>query len=190
MTRSSRKRIAIAICTYAVLITPPRRRTLAEAMLAECDHVADGDALGFAAGCFYSAAGWWLATAEGVRQSARWVISAGTAALALSALTVAFRAWVGGAQTVAWALVSIAAFYIVAAFLASRIGLKAVARYSVAGLALNTLALMLAITVASDTVSHGQYLRALVIEGYALLALLITLTLGAHWMAHRLEKPH
>ena len=190
MTRSSRKRIALAICAYALLIVPPHKRALAEAMLAECDYVSDGDALGFAAGCFYSAVGWWLATAEGVTQSARLAIATGTAALALSALTVSFRAWVGGAQTVAWALVSIAVFYIVAALLASKIGLKAVARYSVAGLALNTLALMLQITVSSDTDSHGHYLRALVIEGYGLLALLIALTLGARWMAHRLETQH
>ena len=89
-----------------------------------------------------------------------------------------------------WALVSIAVFYIFAALLASKVGLKAVARYSVAGLALNTLALMLEITASSDTDSHGHYLRALVVEGYGLLALLIALTLCARWMAHRLETHH
>ncbi len=89
MNGLSRRRIAQAICRYGVRIAPPHRKALAEAMLAECDYVSDADALGFAAGCFISIAGWWLATAHGVNQSARLAVSAGAGAFALLALVVA-----------------------------------------------------------------------------------------------------
>lgn len=187
MMRLSRKWVARAICIYALHITPPHRKDLAQAMLVELDHVSDGDALGFAAGCAHCAVSWWLTTEEGVTQGARFAISAGTAALAFCVLTVAFRVWAGGVQDVAWALVSIAAFYAVAALLAWKVGLDAVARYSGAGLVLNTLALLSQITAPSGAERYGHYMRALVIEGYGVLGLLLGFTLSAHWMARRLE---
>lgn len=190
MRRLSRKRIAQVICAYALRVAPRHRTSLARAMVAELDHVSDRDVLGFAAGCACCAAGWWLATSEGVVRSTRFVISAGTAALAVAGLASAFRVWTGGAQDVAWALASIAAFYVVAAVLALLSGLKAVALYAGAGLVLNTLALLLQFAVPSGAELHEDFLQALVIEEYGILAMLIGLTSGAQWVARRLKAAH
>ena len=186
MNGLSRRRIAQAICRYGVRVAPPHRKALAEAMLAECDYVSNADALGFAAGCFISIAGWWLATAHGVNQSARLAVSAGAGAFALLALVVAARAWGNGSQIVALALVPIMLFYAVAAFLALKTILQSVGRHFLAGLGLNSLGLATVMMFPPESAGYSQFLRALVIEEYVILAMAFAFVQGARWIALRL----
>ena len=181
MNGSTRKRIASAICLWALRVAPPEKTAFTRGMLAELDHVSNQDAVRFAAGCLSCAVGWRLATEDGITRSARFAIAAGTASLALTALVVAFRVRSGSTHDPAWALVLIGFFHTGAALVAWRCDLNAVLRYSVAGLALNSLALFF--QPFSGVEPSHNFLQALIVEEYAILGGLIGLALGARWIA-------
>lgn len=186
MNGLSRRRIAKGICSYAVRFAPPHRKALAEAMLAECDYVSDADVLGFAVGCLFSAARWWLATAHGVNQVACLAVSVGTGAFTLLALAVACRAWGNGSQIVAFALAPVMVFYAIAAFLALKTSLQSLGRHFLAGLVLNSLAMAIVLMFPPESARYGQFLCALVIEEYVILTIAFVFIQGARWMAHRI----
>jgi hypothetical protein len=87
---------------------------------------------------------------------------------------------------VALALVPIMVFYAVAAFIALKVGLPAVGRHILAGLGLNSLALVTVMMFPPESARHGQFLRALVIEEYVILAMAFAFIQGARWIALRL----
>ena len=183
----ARRSLAQAICAFALRISPPHRAPLACAMLVELDHVGDDEIVAFAIGCFWSAAKWRLATAEGVINGVRMAIFAGTAPLAAICFVVAVNLWTGGARA-AWAIAVIGIYYAGAAALALRSGLTAVTLYGLAGLALNTLAFVAQRRLDGEG-EAAAFLRALVIEEYGLLLCLLGVTQGARWVASRLKAP-
>ncbi|WP_454718062.1 hypothetical protein [Caulobacter segnis] len=181
------RKLAQAICGMASFVAPPQRRPLARGMRAELDHVADSDALEFAIGCLWSAAGWWLTTADGLTRGARFMIAVTSAGMSVACLAVAGRLWDESAALALWSLAAIGLFYAGAALVSWRRGLGALAVYALAGLALNTVAFLAQQAPGLETTPDAAFVRALAIEEYGLLALMLGLSLGARSFARRLS---
>jgi hypothetical protein len=178
------RKLARSLCALALSMAPVTRRPLAQGMRVELEHVADGDALGFALGCLWSAAGWQLTSGEGVTRSARFLIAVGSGGFALACLVVALR--LREDPSAVWSLGAIGLFYAGAALVSWRHGLGALALYAVAGLVLNTVAFLAQRELAPSPTA--AYLSALVVEEFGLLALMLGMSLGARHLGARLER--
>ena len=186
MNRSLSRRAASALCARALAIAPSARKDLARAMSAEIDHVPDTEVLGFALGCLSSAAAWWVLTPEGLTRFSRLTIAAGALILAGFGILVGVRIWALGAPLGAAAPAGIAAFYLIAAALALKGSLRAVAVFAGIGLVLNSAAFM---ALSRGDGTHHEFFHALVIEEFALLLMLGGFALTTHWLAGRMKKP-
>ncbi len=186
MTRFSRRELSRALLAAAVRIAPARRAPLAQGMLAELDHVGDSDALGFAAGALWSAAGWRLASAQGVTGATRALVTLGAGALSAMGMASAWRVLGADASHAAWALFALSGFYLCMAVLAATRGLASVAALAGLGLALNTAMVVGYGLAAPGPAGQDAFLRALAIEAYGLLTMLALIALGAQALAARL----
>lgn len=163
------------------------RQSLARGMIAELDHVKDDDAVGFALGCLWSAIGWFLTTADGVIRCVRMAILLASGALALLGLLTVAKLRGSGSPLTLWSLTAISVFYAGAAVLSVWRGLGALSLYAIVGLALNTMAFLAQRSPAFEAEPGSVFLRALAIEQFGLLILLLGVGIGARGLAARLR---
>ena len=182
-----RRKLAQAICALALHATPPQRRALARGMQAELDHIADGDVVGFALGCFSTAAGWWLTTAEGVTRSARMAISAASGGLAVFSFLTLIKLQAEASLLTLWSVAAIGTFYAGAAVVSFWQGLGALSICTIVGLALNAVAMLAQRAPGFEAEPGSIFLHALAIEEFGLLALMLGVSMCAQGVATRLR---
>lgn len=189
MSLNYRRRCAGALARAVVSVVPPERRTWAEAMRVEVEHLPDSAAPSFAGGCLWAAIRARAASAAFVLQATRWTLAAGAMIWSALNLRLADRLSVADASLPASFAYVAAGLYGLGALATARLGLRATAVLITPVLALSAICAATA-TVLTPRSPHSAFYQALAVEevGILLMALLIALGVSS-WAARRRIAP-
>lgn len=167
---------------FATKVGPADREVWFRAMQTELEFIPPPQRLRFASGCVAAAVVWRIWSPEGVRKASQGGLVAVSASLAG---LVMIQALLGTFGPLGAMMSVLGLTYAAGAAATARWGLGGMSVFALAGIALNTLF----VTFWADGVAApSEFVRALSVEAYVILATFLGIAAFAHALARRLER--
>ncbi|MBU2166790.1 MAG: hypothetical protein KKF88_03025 [Alphaproteobacteria bacterium] len=167
---------------FAIKVGPADREVWFRAMQTEFEFIPAAQRLRFASGCLAAAVVWRIWTPDGVRKVTQGGLVAASASLAA---LVTIHALLGTFGPLDPMMTGLGLAYAAGAAATARWGLRGMSVFALGGIALNTL---FVIAWAGGVAEPTEFVRALSVEAYLILATFLGAAALAHAMARRLER--
>jgi len=167
---------------FAIRVGPADREVWFRAMQTEFEFIPAPQRLRFASGCLAAAVVWRIWTPDGVRKVTQGGLVAASASLAG---LVTIHALLGTFGPFDPMMTGLGFAYAAGATATARWGLRGMSVFALGGIALNT---VFVTAWAGGVAEPPEFVRALSVEAYLILATFLGLAALAHALAHRLER--